>query len=78
LIFNVHIVVLNLAERPLVRRINDLLQSRELVVKRETEMPDAPVGDSLLGPLAHAQIAHLGPAILIQSMQEVKINVLGL
>ena len=44
LIFNVHVVQLNLAKAPQVTAVHDLFKARVIVVHGKTEMPDTPVG----------------------------------
>ena len=39
---------------------------------------DAPVGNRPLGPLPHAEVANLEQALLVQRVQQVKVNVVGL
>jgi hypothetical protein len=69
--------VLDLAEGPVVR-VHDLLEDIEIVVEGKTQVADAAIAEGLTGPFAHTQVAHLVPAALIQGVQQVKVNVVGL
>jgi len=39
---------------------------------------NTPAGNGLIGPFQHIQVTHLMPAALVQRMQQVEINVIGL
>ena len=79
LIFRIHVVVLNLAEVPQFAAVDDLLKARIVVVKGETEMPDASIGQRLGGLVQKIVLQNnVVPAILTQRVQKVKINVVRL
>jgi hypothetical protein len=53
----VHEVVLDLAELPEVGRVDHLLEDRVPIVKRESQVADAPGGQRLLSPAQHVVLA---------------------
>ena len=59
-------------------RVYNLFENVICVVEREAEMPEAPGGDGFFGPLAHTQIAQLGPMVLVQRVQQVKVDMVDL
>ena len=45
LVFRVHVVVLNLAERPVIEAVEDVREALVIVVERKTQMADASVAN---------------------------------
>ena len=78
LVLDVHVVVLDLAHRPAVVGVDDLLQHLSLVVEGEAQVADAAVGQRAVGPVQHAKVAHLVPSPDAQAVQQVEIDVVGL
>ena len=54
LIIDVHVVVLNLAERPVIC-VYDLLEDRVPIMEGEAQLTYAPIGPGALGPFEDAK-----------------------
>ena len=74
----VHVVVLDLAKVPGIVAIHDLLEGFKVVVEGKAEVANPSVGFGSLGAAQQAQLLNFRPGIAVQSMQQVKINRLGL
>ena len=77
LVLRVHVVVLNLAERPAVVTVDDVTKAFVIVVERKPEVADASVANRRLGFFQELVFQdELVPALFIQGVEQIEINVI--
>ena len=76
LVVDVHEVVLDLAELPVVGA-EDAREGARRAVEREPEVGDAPVGPGALHRLEPAQVAHGLEAVVVEGVQQVEVDAVG-
>ena len=75
---NAHVVILDLAQRPSVISIDDFLEHQILIVKRESYVANAPIGDGLLGRSEQVQLPTFLPPLLVQAVEKIEVDVIHL
>ena len=76
LVVDVHVVVLDLGEGPVVR-VHDRGEGRKVVVEREARVPDAAVGERVVEELEDAEPLQPLPARAVQAVEEVEVDDVG-
>jgi len=77
LVVNIKDIELDLAHIPDIA-VNDLFEKRQLIMERESRVPDPTVCLSPVEEFQDTQITHLTPRALVQGMQQIEINMICL
>src|SRR5450756_2905578 len=71
-------VVLDLTKCPLLIGVDDLPESCVGVMEGEAQITDAPLPDTFVRPLEDPSIVQFVPALRVEGMQQVELDVVGL
>ena len=77
LVFLVHVIILDLAERPVIP-VHDRLERVRFIVEGESRELDAAVGDRMVQEVHDTQLEHIVPALLPEAVDQIIIDMIGL